>query len=121
MSNESKGQKRRELARYKRLHQRNPFLYPANLPMVISFGLSFMVSGIGALFHLRYPSWLLDLLGLTLFASVGISGSIIVYRGEHIDKWGNIVRGWRAYFSGIFLTIIGIGVTALLIYNLFIK
>lgn len=121
MTNERKGQKRRELAQRLRRRNRNQLLHPTMAALVVSFGLFFMIFGIGSMFHLHYPRWLLHALLLIISVSIGVSGLIILHRGDFIDRYGQIVHGWLAYLPGILFTILGIGATVTVIYNLFIK
>ena len=119
MPNEDKRRERLELAH--RLRSRRQFLHPTILPFMSSVMLYFLIFVIGSLFHLRYPEWVQYVLVLLVTLSIGISGLIILIRGEFIEKNGQVKRGWYAYSIGILFILFGFGVTLSGIYNFLIK
>lgn len=88
---------------------------------MISLAFYLIVFVVGSIFHLRYPVWLQNVLLLLIVFSIGISGLIILNRGEFIGKNGQIMHGWQAYILGILFILFGFGATVSGLYNIFFR
>jgi hypothetical protein len=109
------------LDRARRLRTKRQFFHPTIAPFMISILIILFFFLVGSVFHIYYPKWFQNILFLLFSISIGISGLIILKRGEFIEKFGRIKRGWYAYSIGILFILFGLVTTLSGLYNIFFK